>query len=144
MGCWLEIKSAILSTNDLVIPRWMSLVLKDGNRLLDGTDLVKVLSNLLDSDIEMILLNCNSSNTTDEAIKLIKNNWTKPWGVYPNVGISMPSKEGVIDKKISINGFIKQVTKYIDAGACVIGACCGSNPYYIKALRALIDINKKK
>ncbi len=144
MGCWLEIKSAILSTNDLVIPRWMSLVLKDGNRLLDGTDLVKVLSNLLDSDIEMILLNCNSSNTTDEAIKLIKNNWTKPWGVYPNVGISMPSKEGIIDKKISINGFIKQVTKYIDAGACVIGACCGSNPYYIKALRALIDINTKK
>ena len=144
MGCWLEIKSAILSTNDLVIPRWISLVLKDGNRLLDGTDLVKVLSNLLDSDIEMILLNCNSSNTTDEAIKLIKNNWTKPWGVYPNVGISMPSKEGVIDKKISINGFIKKVTKYIDAGACVIGACCGSNPYYIKALRALIDINTKK
>ena len=100
MGCWLEIKSAILSTNDLVIPRWISLVLKDGNRLLDGTDLVKVLSNLLDSDIEMILLNCNSSNTTDEAIKLIKNKWTKPWGVYPNVGISMPSKEGIIDKKM--------------------------------------------
>ena len=53
-------------------------------------------------------------------------------------------KQGIIDKKISINGFIKQVMKYIDAGACVIGACCGSNPYYIKALRALIDINTKK
>ena len=143
MGCWLEIKSAILSTNDLKIPRWISLVLKDGNKLLDGTDLTKVLYNLLDFEIEMILLNCNPCNTTNEAIELIIENWTKSWGVYPNVGLSMPSKEGIIGDKLSVDGFIKQVNSYIDAGASVLGACCGSNPSYIKAIRDLINLKAK-
>ena len=143
MGCWLEIKSAILSTNDLKIPRLISLVLKDGNKLLDGTDLTKVLYNLLDFEIEMILLNCNPCNTTNEAIDLIIENWTKSWGVYPNVGLSMPSKEGIIGDKLSVDGFIKQVNSYIDAGASVLGACCGSNPSYIKAIRDLINLKAK-
>lgn len=143
MGCWLEIKSAILSTNDLKIPRWISLVLKDGNKLLDGTDLTKVLYNLLDFEIEMILLNCNPCNTTNEAIELIIENWTKSWGVYPNVGLSMPSKEGIIGDKLSVDGFIKQVNSYIDAGVSVLGACCGSNPSYIKAIRDLINLKAK-
>ncbi len=81
MGCWLEIKSAILSTNDLKIPRWISLVLSSENKLLDGTDLTKVLLNLLDFGVEMVLLNCNPCNTTNGAIKFIINNWTKSWGV---------------------------------------------------------------
>ena len=143
MGCWLEIKSAILSTNDLKIPRWISLVLKDGNKLLDGTDLTKVLYNLLDFEIEMILLNCNPCNITNEAIELIIENWTKSWGVYPNVGLSMPSKEGIIGDKLSVDGFIKQVNSYIDAGVSVLGACCGSNPSYIKAIRDLINLKAK-
>jgi homocysteine S-methyltransferase len=143
MGCWFEIKSAILSTNDLKIPRWISLVLKDGNELLDGTDLTKVLYNLLDFEIEMILLNCNPYNTTNEAIELFLENWTKSWGVYPNVGLSMPSKEGIIESKLSVDVFMKHVNSYIDAGASVIGACCGSNPSYIKAMRDLINLKTK-
>ena len=136
-------KRQVLSTNDLKIPRWISLVLKDGNELLDGTDLTKVLYNLLDFEIEMILLNCNPCNTTNEAIELIIENWTKSWGVYPNVGLSMPSKEGIIGRKLSVDGFIKQVNSYIDAGASVVGACCGSNPSYIKAIRDLINLKAK-
>jgi len=139
MGCWLEIKSAILSTNDIKIPRWISLVLSSENKLLDGTDLTKVLLNLLDFEVEMVLLNCNPCNTTNGAIKFIKKNWTKSWGVYPNVGLSMPSKEGIIESKLTVNRFMKQVNSYIDDGASVIGACCGSNPSYIKAIRNSIN-----
>jgi len=91
----------------------------------------------------MILLNCNPCNTTNEAIELIIENWTKSWGVYPNVGLSMPSKEGIIGRKLSVDGFIEQVNSYFDAGASVIGACCGSNPSYIKAIRDLINLKAK-
>ena len=143
MGCWLEIKSAILSTNDLKIPRWISLVLSDENKLLDGTDLTKVLFNLLDFGVEMVLLNCNPCNTTNGAIKIIIKNWTKAWGVYPNIGLSMPSKEGMIESKLSINRFVKHVDSYINDGASVIGACCGSNPSYIKAIRDSINLKIK-
>ena len=140
MGCWLEIKSAILSTYDLKIPRWISLVLSDENKLLDGTDLSKVLFDLLDFGVEMVLLNCNPCNTTNDAIKILTKNWTKSWGVYPNVGLSMPSKEGIIESKWSVNQFVKQVDRYIDDGVSVIGACCGSNPSYIRAIRDSINL----
>ena len=143
MGCWLEIKSAILSTNDLKIPRWISLVLSSENKLLDGTDLTKVLLNLLDFGVEMVLLNCNPCNTTNGAIKFIIKNWTKSWGVYANVGLSMPSKEGIIESKLSVNRFMKQVNSYIDDGASVIGACCGSSPSYIRAIRDSINLKIK-
>ncbi len=143
MGCWLEIKSAILSTNDLKIPRWISLVLSSENKLLDGTDLTKVLLNLLDFGVEMVLLNCNPCNTTNGAIKFIIKNWTKSWGVYPNVGLSMPSKEGIIESKLIVNRFMKQVNSYIDDGASVIGACCGSSPSYIRAIRDSINLKIK-
>ena len=143
MGCWLEIKSAILSTNDLKIPRWISLVLSSENKLLDGTDLTKVLLNLLDFGVEMVLLNCNPCNTTNGAIKFIIKNWTKSWGVYPNAGLSMPSKEGIIESKLSVNRFMKQVNSYIDDGASVIGACCGSSPSYIRAIRDSINLKIK-
>ena len=55
----------------------------------------------------------------------------------------MPSKEGIIGRKLSVDGFIEQVNSFIDAGASVIGACCGSNPSYIKAIRDLINLKTK-
>ena len=144
MGSWPEIKSAILSTDDLKISRWISMILMDGNKLLDGTDLSEVLNNLLDHKIDMILLNCNSCKITNEALDIITKNWSKPWGVYPNIGRSMPSKEGIIEEKLSTDAFKKEINNCINAGASVIGACCGSNPYYIHALRDLIDLYTKQ
>ena len=75
---------------------------------------------------------------------IITKNWSKPWGVYPNIGTSMPSKEGIIEEKLSTDAFKKEINNCINAGASVIGACCGSNPYYIHALRDLIDLYTKQ
>ena len=140
MGCWNEIRSAINSTDDLQIPRWISLTLKNGKRLLDGTELSEVLYILSEYKINKILLNCNPCTITSDEIDIIVKYWSESWGVYPNVGMSMPSKEGIIKNQLCVDDFIKEVNNYIDAGASVIGACCGSNPYYIQSLRDLINI----
>ena len=144
MGSWPEIKSAILSTDDVQISRWISMILRDGKKLLDGTDLSKVLNNLLDYKIDMILLNCNPCNITNEALDIITKYWSKSWGVYPNIGTSIPSKEGIIEEKLSIDDFKEEINNCMNAGASVVGACCGSNPYYINALRGLIDLHTKQ
>jgi S-methylmethionine-dependent homocysteine/selenocysteine methylase len=38
---------------------------------------------------------------------------------------------------------MKQVNSYIDDGASVIGACCGSSPSYIRAIRDSINLKIK-
>ena len=63
-----------------------------------------------------------------------------PWGVYPNVGKSMPTKEVIIEQKLSIKEFSNEINNYINSGAKVVGACCGSDPDYIKAARKAIDL----
>ena len=140
MGSWPEIKTALSVTADLQIPRWLSLVLKNGNTLLDGTDLTNVLSDIKDYGIEMVLLNCSLCSITADAVDVLLRNWKGPWGVYPNVGTAMPTKEGVIEKKLTIKEFANEINKYLTSGAKVIGACCGSNPDYIRAAREAIDL----
>ena len=140
MGSWPEIKTALSVTADLQIPRWLSLILKNGNTLLDGTDLTNVLTDIKDYGIEMVLLNCSPCSITADAVDVLLRNWKGPWGVYPNVGAAMPTKEGVIEKKLTIKEFAKEINKYLTSGARVIGACCGSNPKYIRAAREAIDL----
>ena len=140
MGSWPEIKTALSVTADLQIPRWLSLILKNGNTLLDGTDLTNILSDIKDYGIEMVLLNCNLCSITADAVDVLLRNWKGSWGVYPNVGAAMPTKEGVIEKKLTIKEFANEINKYLTSGAKVIGACCGSNPDYIRAAREAIDL----
>ena len=140
MGSWPEIKTALSVTADLQIPRWLSLILKNGNTLLDGTDLTNVLTDIKDYGIEMVLINCSLCSITADAVNVFLRNWKGPWGVYPNVGAAMPTKEGVIEKKLTIKEFAKEINKYLTSGAKVIGACCGSNPEYIRAAREAIDL----
>ena len=140
MGTWPEIKTALSVTDDLQIPRWLSLILKNGNTLLDGTDLTNVLTDIKDYGIEMVLLNCSLCSITADAVNVLLRNWKGPWGVYPNVGAAMPTKEGVIEKKLTIKEFANEINKYLTSGAKVIGACCGSSPDYISAARKAIDL----
>ncbi|HIN26555.1 MAG TPA: homocysteine S-methyltransferase family protein [Candidatus Marinimicrobia bacterium] len=140
MGCWPEIKTALSVTGDLQIPRWLSLILQNGNALLDGTDLTNVLPDIKDYGIEMVLLNCNLCSITAQAVDVLLTNWKGLWGVYPNVGAAMPTKEGVIEEKLTIEEFANEINKYLTSGANVVGACCGSNPDYISAARKAIDL----
>ena len=140
MGSWPEIKTALSATVDLQIPRWLSLILKNSNTLLDGTDLLNVLSDIKDYGIEMVLLNCSLCSVTADAVDLLLTNWKGAWGVYPNVGVAMPTKEGVIEEKLTIKEFSKEINTYLTSGANVVGGCCGSNPDYIRAAREAIDL----
>ena len=140
MGSWPEIKTALSATVDLQIPRWLSLILKNSNTLLDGTDLLNVLSDIKDYGIEMVLLNCSLCSVTADAVDFLLTNWKGAWGVYPNVGVAMPTKVGVIEEKLTIKEFAKEINTYLTSGANVVGGCCGSNPDYIRAAREAIDL----
>ena len=81
------------------------------------------------------------NKTGSEHLLTVKNNWHKDWGVYPNVGKSMPEKDGFIKhkhKNIKILNFLKMIVK---DGAKVIGACCGSTPDTISNIVKTLESN---
>ena len=73
------------------------------------------------------MINCSTISNTKGAIKKIKD-WVGKWGIYPNLGRTMPTKDGHITDLVSNNDFSNFILYAKDRRASVIGGCCGSNP----------------
>ena len=135
MGCLEEIKAATFAVRSINIPCWVSLILKDKDHLLDGSDLKDVIEYLSINDVDKILINCTLVTILNDAIELILETWTGSWGVYPNTGVTMPSKDGKIKEMIPDNDFSISIKNYIGLGASVVGACCGSTAKTIQLIK---------
>ena len=128
MGNINEIEAALIASKVSVHKKWLSIVLKTENELLDGTDIKKAISLAKSYSVDTFLINCTTVDLLKGAIKHLKSNWDKDWGVYPNIGKMMPSKDGFIKKKYKnkeVSNFLNMIVK---DGANVIGVCCGSTP----------------
>ena len=139
MGCLQEIKAAISASSTINIPRWVSLILKNKDHLLDGSDLKNTIKYLAKNNIDIILINCTLISILDHALKVLNEMWSGSWGVYPNTGVSMPSKDGHITEMVSDNEFSSAIKGYADMGASVVGACCGSTPKTIQLIQNTLE-----
>ena len=130
-----EIDCIINCIQNCDIPVWLGLILKDETHLLDGNSLKEAVRKIDQSPIELLLLNCNTIPVTLNSIPTLKSLWTKPWGVYPNLGATSPEIDGNMDQIVSDvtwNHFLNSIHK---EKPYVIGACCGSSPRHIHQLK---------
>ncbi len=139
MGHLEEINAALKVTQSLNAERWLSLILKSDSELLSGHSLIDTINVANSSHLSFLLLNCNTIDMTSIALDCILNNRIGNWGLYPNLGVSTPEKDGHIDSLISHTQFEKKIIEYWERGASIIGACCGSTPNHIQLIRELID-----
>ena len=137
MGNFLEIKSILKLTNQINKKVWLSVVLKNNSHILDGTHINKVLAMANKFSVDTLLINCSTISNTKGAIKKIKD-WGGKWGIYPNLGRTMPTKGGYIKDLVPDNQFFKFMLYAKDRGASVIGGCCGSTPETIQEMTKYI------
>ena len=62
-------------------------------------------------------------------------NWSKKWGVYPNIGVGEPSPDGIIKEYHSDEEFLKTIDKIINLEASIIGGCCGADSHHIDLIK---------
>ncbi len=140
MGNAQEIEGALSAASQVNCPIALSLLLKDGHRLFDGTQAVKIFESAREKEVAILMLNCAPVDIIEAATATMSEYWSGPWGAYPNLGISMPEKSGHIETYITESQFIQQVKHYKNKGASIIGSCCGSTPAHThliaKTLRA--------
>ena len=135
------IRDRLSASNISLHKKWLSIVLKSENELLDGSSINKAISLAKTHSIDTFLINCTTVDILQGALKYVKSNWNKDWGVYPNVGKNMPEKDGFIKHKHNnkeISNFLRMVC---EDGARVIGACCGSTPDTISKIVKTIERN---
>jgi len=138
MGNYEEIESVLQVSNHVDIQRWLSIVLKNKNSILDGTELQKVVELANKNKIDMVLINCTPVNIILEALDIFLGYREGEWGVYPNAGENMPTKDGEFVSKLDDESFCKAIQDYITLGASVVGSCCGSTPNTVRKISNMI------
>jgi len=78
-----------------------------------------------------------------EALKRLRQVTEKPIWFKPNAGLPEIDDDGNPCYTISPEEMIDWVPQWIDAGAQIVGGCCGTNPEHLaeiaKAVHALRD-----
>ena len=136
MGNIHEVILAMDMTQYLPIPLWLSLIMKDNSRILDGTPIQDLLSMIHEFKVDCLLTNCNQLGTTLSSIDQFNSTWKGEWGAYPNMGTTDYENDNfdIIDE----SNFSDGMTSILNKDPGVIGVCCGSRPYHVKLLKSLV------
>lgn len=141
MNSLLETLSALNAVSRLGLPVWVSFHMFDSKNICSGELLSDVIPHLYNYPVDCLLINCNNLNITTSAVDNIVDKWAKDWGVYPNLGIGNPSPNAIINKTYSNENFLFVIQKVVNAGASIIGGCCGSTPEHISLLNETFNVN---
>ena len=73
-----------------------------------------------------------------EAIKLVRERWSGPIGVYPESGHFTQPHWNFVDV-ISPDDLVSEALGWVSAGARLLGGCCGTSPEHIQAIHAAMS-----
>ena len=118
------------------IPYTISLYLNNELRLLSGETLKDSLNLIKKHNPFAIGLNCISPEHFEKAFKSMDLNYN--WGFYLNCGFD-EHHVSEIKCRVAPKTYGEIVKKYIEYQPSFIGACCGSSPEHIKAIKRILD-----
>ena len=139
MGNIIEINCAINIAKNYELPKWLSIIFDDYCNLLDGTKVENLFAEIDKKSLECLLTNCNTEKLTLEGLKKIRRIWSGSVGAYPNLGLT--NYENDYFKVIDHTSLLNCLKALIEQELDIIGLCCGSTPYHVSLLNALIEDN---
>ncbi len=135
MSLW-ECRAGLLAVRDLGVPVIVSVTVDGSGRTMMGASLPSCVVTLQELGAAAIGLNCcDGPDGLDELIFRAAVCSKVPLIAKPNSGmpdVNNPGKFG-----LSVEQFAEKMKRLADAGASVLGGCCGSSPEHIRAIRDL-------
>ena len=127
---------AIRSLGDIPVICTLS-VQSDGKCYFDGSvfEAAEILEAL---GTDAIGVNCSTGpDQLESVIRTLKNTCTLPIIAKPNAGMPKISDSGEAVYSMEAGEFAQHMERLVEAGASLIGGCCGTTPEFIEALRGL-------
>ncbi|MEA3286089.1 MAG: homocysteine S-methyltransferase family protein [Candidatus Marinimicrobia bacterium] len=112
-------------------PVWVSFSLNPEGQIYNGDELMTTAAFLEKKGVSAIGVNCSSFEASLIALKSLREVVSIPLLAYPSVELGGPKKK---KRKISPEDFVAWADTVKEIGVEFIGACCGSDHTYIKAL----------
>ena len=127
---------AIRSLGDIAVICTLS-VQSDGKCYFDGSvfEAAEILEAL---GADAIGVNCSTGpDQLESVIRTLKNTCSLPVIAKPNAGMPKISDSGEAVYSMEAGEFARHMERLVEAGASLIGGCCGTTPEFIEALRGL-------
>jgi methionine synthase I (cobalamin-dependent)/5,10-methylenetetrahydrofolate reductase len=143
-----EIREAIRAAQDVgkshdtPLPIVASVTFTRDDRTVLGDDPAKVARMLKDAGVDVIGVNCSGGpaqllRILKQMVQAVPDRATKFW-VKPNAG--WPEQVGGrIMYPADAEYFGEYALSFREAGACIVGGCCGTTPQHIAAMRKALD-----
>ena len=151
-----EAKSAATAACQLGKPVWIAWTLHEEQLgcLRSGETISQATDAINDLPVSGLLLNCCSPESITHAIPDLKKTNYKFIGGYANAFSPIPpdwtldgdkESDGFLDMRTDLDpdAYGKHASDWLNAGANVVGGCCGTRPAHIAKIRQLIDKTKK-
>ena len=134
-----ELKAAVLAAKEnCSLPVFATVALGEDGKLLTGADVECVAALLEGLRVDAIGLNCGlGPDRMLEYVRRLADATSIPIIVKPNAG--MPK---IVDKRtvftVGPDEFAKDVAALVEAGAAIVGGCCGTTPAHIAAVSEVV------
>ena len=145
MGDTRELKAAVLAAKlNSTLPVYASVALDESGKLLTGAS-VECVATLLESlGVDAYGFNCGlGPDKMLPFVERLAKVSTKPIIVKANAG--MPK---IVDGKtvftVGPDEFASYAAKLVEAGASIVGGCCGTTPAHIKELASLVPTHAER
>ena len=144
-----EALAAITAVKEVDKPVFVALTIEDdlSNKLRSGEDLGLAIDVLSNENPNGIMLNCSSPEAITQAMSIMTE-LSIPFGGLANgfTSISPLSPGSTVDKlsarkDLSPNAYAEFASKWIEAGATIIGGCCEIGPEHIDFLCKHLEAN---
>jgi S-methylmethionine-dependent homocysteine/selenocysteine methylase len=87
--------------------------------------------------VRAILVNCVPAGGIRETVESLRSATALPVGCYPNLGHGA-DPDWEFDPAVGPGEYSELARSWLDAGARVIGGCCGVTPEHVAALRTVV------
>lgn len=140
-----EAKAAIAAARSVGLPVWVSFLLGPEGELLSREALKQAVMAAETAGAEAVLVNCAPPTDVSAAVTRLGKFSSRPFGGFAHVGrFSPPSwkfeffPQFVESAEWPPERYAREARQWRDAGATILGACCGASPAHIAALRAAL------
>lgn len=138
-----EARAALEAARSAGLPVWVSFVVGPEGEVLSGEPLTDAAKAMEQGGAEAVLVNCTPPEDVTRAVAKLKKATSLPVGGYAMIGrFSPPSWKFDFHPQFTDTDewppdrYVAEAKRWRDAGATIIGGCCGTQPQHIAALRA--------
>ena len=143
-----EARAALEAARAVGLPVWVSFVLGPEGELLSCEPLEKAVAEADRRGAEAVLVNCAPPEDILPALERMRQFSKLPFGGFAHIGrFSPPSwkfdffPQFIETESWPADRYAAEARRWREAGATILGGCCGTRPEHIAALRAQLGRN---